>query len=150
MLESDRPWFKSQQGSFWAVGSWPSGLTPLRLQNGNNNSTQAIDLWWQCSETVDPTQCLAPSECSVQGHYSIAGWILTSPSFSSFTQPHCWASTSPTLFLLWVLIPGILVPWILQSLAAFHLGGGVGRKMLLLHSACSRPPVCTPLPHSRW
>lgn len=37
-------------------------------------------MWWQWSETTHPTQCLASRECSVQGHYHIAGALPLLPS----------------------------------------------------------------------
>lgn len=64
---------------------------------------------------------------------------------------HGWASTSPTLFLLWVLISGILVPWLLQSLAAFHLqsrGVGWGAEYHFYTVLAPDPPVCMTRPHS--
>ena len=59
---------------------------------------------------------------------------------------------SPTLFLLWVLSPRILVPRTLPSKpGCFSSWQGVGVggwKMSLFHSACSWPCVSTTLPHS--
>ena len=55
-----------------------------------------MDLWWLCSETMDPTQCLAPSECSVHGHYHSTEPLPLLPSPAPLSHTARLAQVQPS------------------------------------------------------